>query len=276
VLAPATTEAVLDRLGLSDAPPPDLDGLAATYLAWCRNVPFDNVVKRIHLASGDPAPIPNGTPDAFYLHYLQHGTGGTCWPSSGALFALLDALGFDARRGSAAMADEHSGPIHSHGTVLVRIDGIDYWVDSSMLTETPIPLHRGVESRPITDSVHAVRVEPVDNLWRIHWTNPIMDGMLGCLLLDDDVTEEHYLARYEWSRGTSPFNTAVYATRNEPGRRRSTIAFGKRHDRTATGLSSQPLESDERTRVLVEEYGYSEEIIAALPPDDPAPVRLQV
>ena len=32
------------------------------------------------------------------------------------------------------MRDDRSGPVHSHGTVIVRIDGIDYWVDSSMLT----------------------------------------------------------------------------------------------------------------------------------------------
>jgi N-hydroxyarylamine O-acetyltransferase len=271
VLEPETTDAVLERLGFSAAPAPDLEGLGAVYLAWCRNVPFDNVVKRIHLASGDPAPLPNGRPEDFFARYLRHGTGGTCWPSSGALFALLDALGYDARRASCAMADELSGPVHSHGTVLVRLDGTDYWVDSSMLTDVVFALPRGEPSEPITDPLHAVRVEPVGDSWRVHWTTPLADNLLGCLLLDDDVTEDHYLARYEWSRGTSPFNTAVYATRNEPGRA-VTLAFGKRYDRTADGLVSGPIEPYERVRTLVEEYGYSEEIVAVLPPDDPPPV----
>ena len=84
--------------------------------------------------------------------------------------------------------------------------------------------------------------------------------MLGCLLLDDNVTGEHYLARYEWSRGSSPFNTALYATRSYEDRR-ITLAFGQRFERRADGVSSSPLEGDERTRTLVEEFGYSEAII---------------
>jgi hypothetical protein len=105
----------------------------------------------------------------------------------------------------------------------------------------------------------------------VWWTHPFLDEMLGCLLLDDDVTAEHYLARYEWSRGMSPFNTAVYATRNLGGAR-VTVAFGQRFERRADGVTSAPL-GDDRTRILVEEFGYSEAIVAQLPDDDPPPVR---
>jgi hypothetical protein len=90
--------------------------------------------------------------------------------------------------------------------------------------------------------------------------------------LDDNVTAEHHLARYEWSRGSSPFNTALYATRSASGAR-VTAAYGHRFERTAGGVSSAPLEGYERVRVLVEEFGYSEEIVAALPADDPGPAR---
>ena len=187
------------------------------YGAWCRRVPFDNLVKRIHLVSGSADPFPNGPPDAFFAAWLRDGTGGTCWPSSGGLHALLVALGFDARRGSAAMYDNLSGPIHTHGTVIVRIDGVDYWVDSSMLTERPLPL---VPSRRRHSTIRCspVRAEPVDDLWRVWWPHPFLDEMIGCLLLDDDVTAEHYLARYELSRGMSPFNTD--ALRDAQHRRR--------------------------------------------------------
>ena len=160
MLSPATTEAVLERLGFSGEPKPDADGLAAVYEAWCDHVAFDNVVKRIHLASGSAAPIPNGPPEAFFASYLRHGSGGTCWPSSGALYALLSTLGFDARRSSGAMRDDLSGPIHSHGTVIVRIDGSEYWVDTSMLTRRVIPVQRG-EEKTLDDPIHAARVEPV-------------------------------------------------------------------------------------------------------------------
>ena len=266
MLSPDTTQAVLAGLGLADAPPPDRAGLDRLYAAWCRRVPFDNLVKRIHLVSGSAAPFPNGDPEAFFARWLRDGTGGTCWPGAGALHALLATLGFDARRGSGAMRDDVSGPVHTHGTTLVRIDGLDLCADSSMLTGRVFPLRPGAETR-LDDPLHAVRVEPVASRWRVWWTHPFLDEMVGFLLLDDDVDGRHYLDRYEWTRGRSPFNTAVYATRTA-GDARVTVAFGRRFERRADGVSSVVLGRD-RDRVLVEEFGYSEAIVARLPADDP-------
>jgi N-hydroxyarylamine O-acetyltransferase len=228
MLTPELTEAVLERLGFADRPAPDRSGLDAFYLAWSRRVPFDNLVKRIHLASGSTDPFPNGPPAAFLESFLRDGTSGTCWPSSGGLHALLVSLGFDARRGSAAMYDNLSGPVHSHAVVIVRVDGVDYWVDTSMLTDSVFALVTGEETR-LDHPLHTVRVEPVEQLWRVWWPHPFLDEKIGCLLLDDDVTADHYLARYEFSRGMSPFNTGLHATHNFDGAR-VTIAFGHRFD----------------------------------------------
>ena len=52
------TEAVLAKLGFPDRPAPDRAGLDAVYAAWCRKVPFDNLVKRIHLVSGSSDSVP--------------------------------------------------------------------------------------------------------------------------------------------------------------------------------------------------------------------------
>ncbi len=268
-VSPDVIDAVLERLGFADPPAPDRAGLDGVYLAWSRQVPFDNVVKRIHLVSGSADPFPNGPPGAFLAAYVRDGTGGTCWPSSGGLHALLVELGFDARRGSAAMYDNLSGPIHTHGTVIVSIDGVDYWADTSMLTDRVFPVVRGQETH-LDDPLHPVRVEPVDQLWRVWWPHPFLDERIGCLLLDHDVTAEHYLARYEVSRGMSPFNTGLHATHNFDGAR-VTLAFGQRFERCVEGTTSKPLDHDERDRVLVEEFGYSESIVAQLPDDDPRP-----
>jgi len=129
----------------------------------------------------------------------------------------------------------------------------------------PLPLRRGRETRR-DDPVSPARAEPVDRLWRIWWTSASDGSDIGCLLLDDDVTAAHYLARYEASRGMSPFNTHVYATRNSPGTR-VTVIGDKRYERTATGIASAWI--DDRDRVLVDEFGFSEEIVARLPADDP-------
>ena len=269
MITPETLDAVLARLGFDGAPAADRAGLERVYGAWCRTVPFDNIVKRIHLASGDPALFPNATAQGFFDLFLAHGTGGTCWPSSLALFSLLDALGFDARLGSAAMADDRSGPIHSHGTIVVRVDDEQYWVDSSMLTDVPLRLVVG-EPTELEHPLRPVRTDPVGDFWRVWWTSLSWPEPMGCLLLDDDVTVAHYHARYTASRDMSPFNTHLFATTNRPG---AVIgaAFGEYTVLDAVGRRSQPL-GDDRERILVEEFGYSEEIVARAPADEVAPL----
>jgi N-hydroxyarylamine O-acetyltransferase len=263
----ATVEAVLGRLGFSAPPAADRAGLDALYLAWCRTVPFDNLVKRTDLGAGT-TPFRNDTPGPFFALFLAHGCGGTCWPSSRALGALLRSVGFDVRLGSAAMADDLAGPIHSHGTVLATVDGERLWVDSSMLTDAPVPLVPGAAS-VLDHPLRPVRVEPVDGLWRVHWITGTRPGEMGCLLLDDDVDGAHYSARYEWSRQMSPFNTSLYATVNRSDHVLS-IGLGRRIVLDADGLHvSERLDDDTRRQVLVDEFGYSSEIVSASPPDDP-------
>ena len=112
----AMRDRVVEKLGFQAAPPPDLDGLRALYAAWCARVPFDNVRKMIALRTPG-APLPGTTAEDFFEGWLRDGAGGTCWPSSQALWALLSALGFEARRVVASMRDTGYG---SHGTVKVR------------------------------------------------------------------------------------------------------------------------------------------------------------
>lgn len=266
-LGPTTTEAVLDRLGFSGPPAPDRDGLDAVYLAWCRTVPFDNVVKRIDVSAGT-SPFRNDRPEGFFAFFLAHGVGGTCWPSSRALGALLHSLGFTVRLGSASMADDVAGRVHTHGTILATVDDDLLWVDTSMLTDVPVPLVRG-EATELAHPVRPVHVEPVDDLWRVHWLQSAQPESMGCLLLDDDVDGAHYSERYEWSRGWSPFNTSLFATTNRADHVVS-LALGRRMVRDADGVHDQGLlDGDARRQALVEEFGYSEEIADLLPPDEP-------
>jgi N-hydroxyarylamine O-acetyltransferase len=266
-LAPPTRDAVLDRLGFSGTPTVDRPGLDAVYLAWCRTVPFDNVIKRIDIVGGT-APFRNDLPEDFFALFLAHGTGGTCWPSTRALAALLRSIGFDVRLGSASMADDVAGRVHTHGTILATLDDELLWVDTSMLTDVPVPLVRGAATA-LAHPFRPVRVEPVDDLWRVHWMQSARPASMGCLLLDDDVDGDHYSARYEWSRGWSPFNTSLFATTNRDDHVVS-LAGAHRFVRDTDGVRDEGLlDGDARRQALVEEFGYSEEIADLLPADEP-------
>jgi arylamine N-acetyltransferase len=124
-------ELVLARLGLPAAPLADLGGLRAIYRAWCANVPFDNVRKMMALRAQNDLPLPGGGAVSFLENWLAGGTGGTCWPTSNALYELLRSLGFEARRAAGSMRDPG---IVNHATVKVAIDGRDWLVDSSLLS----------------------------------------------------------------------------------------------------------------------------------------------
>lgn len=189
-------ERALARLGFASKPAADHAGLAALYRAWCRNIPFDNVRKRIALAKNAAEPLPGGGQADFLGAWLEHGTGGTCWPSSNGLCALVIACGFDVRRISASMFDLDD---HNHGSLIVRLEGREFLVDSSIENEVPIPLERGV-AHTLGDAIHPIRVEPIGDGFRIHWGKVQSVDSMPCRLMRDPVDEDFYLARYEISR----------------------------------------------------------------------------
>lgn len=259
---------VLGRLGVP-ALPPDLDGLTALYAAWCRHVPWDNVQKRISIVERRPV-LAGAEPDEFFRNFLAHGTGGTCWPSSGALHSLLVTLGFDARRVVAAMQYDRRGKVPTHGTEIVRAAGEEWLVDSSMLYGRPLALRDG-KSTVVDDPLHPLRAEPHDDgMWLVTWQVYARDEWVMCLLFEDDVPHARFLDRYEASR-VSGFSYGLTFRRNLPdgvlSLNRMTRAF---KDRQGT-LTTE--EVADRTAILVHEGGLSPEIVARLPEDEPDPVR---
>lgn len=264
-LADALVERVLERLGIA-APPITPAGLATVYGAWCENVPWDNVQKRISVVAGR-AVLGGAQPDEFFENYVRHGTGGTCWPSAGALHALLVHLGFPARRAVAAMGVERWGRGVNHGTTIVRLDGDDLVVDSSILHGVPLPLRARAR---IDHPAHRTRVEQRDGEWLIWWTQHARDEEMACLLLEDDVPLSRYLERYEASRVTG-FSYRLTFAKGVGGGILS-VNGSKRAVRAATGVIVYG-DVPDRGRVLVEEGGLSEDIVARLPADDPEPER---
>jgi N-hydroxyarylamine O-acetyltransferase len=264
VLSPSLTKRVLERLGLRGTPPLTHEGLDALYAAWCASVPWDNVRKRIAVAAGR-RPLAGSAATDFFEAFLRHGTGGTCWPSSGALHALLASLGFDARRLAGTMDPTRWPGEMNHASVIVTVDGDELLVDSSMLLGRSLPLRRDSPTEML-DALHPARAVPRDGLWTIRWRVQGRDREIDCVLTHDDMSEDEYAERYEASR-VGGFSYFVTVVRNTP-RGVLTLNGNKRTFRDLTGRLEEGYVAD-RDRVLIDEAGLSEEIVRALPPDEP-------
>ncbi len=249
---------ILSRFGIS-APSIDRSGLDVLYRAWCRNIPFDNGRKRLALVRGEPGLLPGGDPDQFFRFWLEYGASGTCWPSSNALHALLLSCGFDARRISASMFDVGS---HNHGSVIVRVEGREMLVDSSMLTDAVVELPSGA-SFDTGHPLYRVTGEAQQAGWLLSFPSPHKGDLMPCRLLDDPVEEAFYLERYEVSRQESPFNAFLYARRN--GENCSVLFLGRtRVVRRVGGIEQRELEGDELKLALAQDLGYSADFIDEL------------
>ncbi len=247
---------VAARLGLPTELPRDLVGLRQLYAAWCRQVPFDNVRKLIALRTGDTGPLPGGHADDFLENFLVHGTGGTCWSSSNALFALVSSYGFDARRVAGSMRDLG---VPGHGSVKVRIDDVDWLVDSSMLMMYPIPIGNALHVD--RDPLFGVEVEPDAGTHLVWFDTPPYDEYFPCRLLIDPVDQDFYLERYEISRTKGPFNHHLSVRYNRAGAR--TVLQGHtRHRKTTGGVQSDALTRDELCAALRDDVGMSAEIVS--------------
>ena len=199
--------------------------------------------------------LPGGQAEEFFENWLAGGTGGTCWPSSNALFELVRSIGFAARRVARSMRD--AGVIN-HASVIVRIEHRDWLVDSSMLTNEPLPLQNRLFIH--NDPVFCAEVEPVDSTYVI-WTDfPPNPMYLPCRLLVDRVSHAFYLDGYTASRERSPFNQRLYARRNYPGEL-IVLLGATRFSKTAGGLKSHDLSREKVCQALREDIALSDAVI---------------
>lgn len=263
-------ERVLAKLGLRDRPPLDLAGLNKVFAAYCGNVPFDNIRKRIWFASDQTTTLPGGDPTDFFENWLAHGTGGTCWPIDGALYALVYALGFDARRIAGTMVVEgYPGP--NHGSVLVTLDGIDYLVDANIGSFKVLPLLPGTPAST-GDGIHDIKAVPIKDYFEVFWYsghNRQEPVPFRTQPEYDPVDHAFFLQRYDRSKSISPFNESLYISRRFPGR---ILTIGRNNKITVAAdgsITKTELSDTERKAALIDELGLSEEIAETLPPDVP-------
>ena len=273
-LAPALVERVLTKLGLRQRPDLDLAGLNTLYAAFSGNVPFDNVQKRIWFASPQTTPLPGGDPSEFFNNWLQHGTGGTCWPLNGAMYALSHALGFDARRIVGSVIVEGYPRGANHGSVLVTLDGINYLVDAWMASFEVLPLISGKLSST-GHGIHDITAMPTESSFEII-SYPGFDREHPLPFRNepeyDPVDHAFFLTRYDRTKTVGFFNDAIFICRHFP---ESIITMGRKSKfRVAADGAITKTEPTEvqRKASLVEEFGLSGEIVEKLPPNVPGGV----
>jgi N-hydroxyarylamine O-acetyltransferase len=276
VLSAELLERVLGKLGLSDRPSLDLAGLNALYAAYCGNVPaIDSIPKRIWFTGDQRTPLPGGDPTDYFENWLTHGTGATCWPTNGAVYALVRALGFDARRiAGCIVMEEYPGT--NHGSVVVTLDGVAYLVDGNMAAFKVLPLAPG--RTPSTGGgLNGIRAVPIEGGFDVLWyqghdrEEPLT---FRTEPEHDPVDHAFFLKRYDLTKQLSVFNDALFICRRFPDR---IITLGRKNKITVAAdntLTKTEISDAERKRVLVEDFGISEQMADALPPDEPGGLAL--
>jgi N-hydroxyarylamine O-acetyltransferase len=273
-LPPALVERVLAALDFSYWPSPDLAGLNCLFSAVCAKIPSDNIQKRIWFASERMRPLPGGEPVEFFDNWLTHGTGGTCFPINGGLLVLLQAVGFDARRILGSVDNGGDDLDGNHGSVLVRLDGVDHLVDAQIASFKSLPLRSG-EPASTGDGIHDISAAPMGDAFVISfYPGPRRDRPLTLTTQPeyDPVDHGSFLKYYALSatsdRLRSRFNDALYICRRYSD---SISIVGRMNCFRITAdniVTKIKIDDTERLRILIEEFGISEEAAHALPPDD--------
>lgn len=266
-LPPALVERVLAKLGLERAPSLDLQGLNRLYAAICERIPFDNVQKRIWFANGREKPATGGDAAEFFENWLKHGTGGTCWPTNGGMYALARALGFHARRTAGSVVIPNYPLGANHGSVLIDIDGAEYVFDLPFGSFQVLPLVPGKAASTDTD-IHNLRALPLEGGFELYLNLGWVPAEIPYRPEPEHGLVDHafFLRRYDIANQVGFFNATLLAMRRF---RDSviTVGRGKKLVRTRDGIAAIPISDAERNAVLIGEIGLSEEIVRQIPRD---------
>ena len=261
---------MVERLRLGDVTR-DEHGMRSVYAAWCAHVPFDNLQKLAWLAD-KRGPMPGDDAVAFFEDFLAHGTGGTCWGSSGALHALLRALGFDARRAAGTMMLESPDPARrlNHGTVIVHLHGARWLLDTHVLTDAPLRMPEGGEITSV-EGVAGVRAQRSEEFGGIRVRFDPNNGRwpeMSCLVEREEVDDAFCTERHLGSETSGPFNAFAYVRRHHRGAL-VFVGLGTRRDLEGAGVRAITLADRAARDAHLRELGYSAEIVARLPEDHP-------
>ncbi len=117
-------DAYLDRIGLSERPPADLEGLRVLHRAHLRAIPYENLDVQLGREVTIERP-------AIFAKIVGRGRGGWCYEMNGLLGWALGALGFRVTRVAGAVMREAQGDavVGNHLVLKVELDEGLYLAD---------------------------------------------------------------------------------------------------------------------------------------------------
>ena len=150
----------LQRIGLTEAPRPTLEGLDLLIAAHQRHVPFENLST---YRNGSEISI---EADHLYRKVVEDNRGGYCYELNGAFCDLLNALGFEAWNVFACVVVAGREPSICHRGTLVRICGALHFADVGKGDLRPgfsVPLNG--ETRTIGAESHRILPDESSDEW---------------------------------------------------------------------------------------------------------------
>ena len=136
------TQRVLRRFGLPQSLPPNLNTLRLLLARYTRTVPWESASRIVRRSQHSEAEDCAVLGEAFWESHFQFGTGGTCYESNYAFFALLRRIGYD---GYLTINDMGSA-IGCHSAIVILLNGRKYLVDVGLPLYAILPLQEGLES----------------------------------------------------------------------------------------------------------------------------------
>lgn len=136
------TRRVLRHFGLPKDRPPSLNTLRLLLQRYTRTVPWESasrIVRRAQYADAADCALLG---ESFWESHFEQGSGGTCYESNYAFFALLRRLGFE---GYLTINDMGSA-IGCHSAIVLLLDGRKRLVDVGFPLHAILPLTNGRES----------------------------------------------------------------------------------------------------------------------------------
>lgn len=149
MLSPSMKQAALDYLGVQQAAP-SVELINDLLAGYVRRVPWESasrIVRRANTPATEDCPR---WPEEFWQTAMRLGTGGTCFESNLAFFALLHTLGFEGYLTINNMGES----IGCHTAIVLRIEGQKWLVDVGLPIYAALPLDAHQRMNRATDILH--------------------------------------------------------------------------------------------------------------------------